>query len=87
MAEKDAFHRCPLGRTPKMPEGTLAMIGPVMHCLNGSPIVECWSGNIIHVGPVGAGHKMKLIMNFIAMSYISIFEIDFGREIRAFAAR
>ena len=63
------FVDAPLGRTPKeAAEGTLdAMIGASNDLFERiKPIVECWSGNIIHVGPVGAGHKMKLIMNFIA---------------------
>ena len=77
MAEKGMhFVDAPLGRTPKeAAEGTLdAMIGASDDLFERiKPIVECWSGNIIHVGPVGAGHKMKLIMNFIAMSYASLY--------------
>ena len=37
------------------------------------PIIETWAENIIHVGPLGAGHKMKLINNFVAMSYVAIY--------------
>jgi len=77
MAEQGMhFVDAPLGRTPKeAAEGTLdAMIGASDDLFERiKPIVECWSGNIIHVGPVGAGHKMKLIMNFIAMSYASLY--------------
>ena len=36
------------------------------------PIIETWAENIIHVGPVGNGHKIKLINNFIAMSYSAV---------------
>ncbi|SMX41686.1 NAD(P)-dependent oxidoreductase [Maliponia aquimaris] len=66
----------PLGRTPKEAEaGTLdAMVGAdpeVYECI--LPVIQCWAGNINHVGPVGAGHKMKLIMNSIAMSYAALY--------------
>ncbi|MHA6262569.1 NAD(P)-dependent oxidoreductase [Arenibacterium sp. CAU 1754] len=66
----------PLGRTPKeAEEGTLdsmvggddAIVAKVM------PVIECWAGNINHVGPTGNGHKMKLLMNFISMGYASLF--------------
>ena len=77
MAEKHMhFVDAPLGRTPKeAAEGTLdAMIGANDEMFERiKPIVSCWSGNIVHVGPVGAGHKMKLIMNFIAMSYAALY--------------
>ncbi len=66
----------PLGRTPKeAEEGTLdAMVGcddALFEQLK--PVISCWAGNITHVGPVGAGHKMKLLMNFISMGYVSLF--------------
>lgn len=66
----------PLGRTPKEAEaGQLdAMIGADQATLSKIlPVVECWAGNINHVGPVGAGHKMKLIMNFISMGYAALY--------------
>ncbi|SMX51139.1 NAD(P)-dependent oxidoreductase [Actibacterium lipolyticum] len=66
----------PLGRTPKEAEaGTLdAMVG----CDDATmakvkPVLECWAGNITHVGPTGSGHKMKLLMNFISMGYASLY--------------
>lgn len=66
----------PLGRTPReAEEGTLdAMVGadPEVYARI-LPVLECWAGNINHVGPVGAGHKMKLIMNSIAMSYAALY--------------
>ncbi|WP_425100148.1 NAD(P)-dependent oxidoreductase [Tropicibacter sp. S64] len=66
----------PLGRTPKEAEaGTLdAMVGAddsVFECV--LPIIQCWAGNINHVGGTGAGHKMKLLMNLIAMSYAALY--------------
>ena len=66
----------PLGRTPKEAEaGTLdAMVG----CDDATfarikPVLECWAGTINHVGPTGAGHKMKLVMNFISMGYAALY--------------
>ena len=66
----------PLGRTPKEAEaGTLdAMVGGSEEAVERvRPIIECWSGSINHIGPVGSGHKMKLIMNFMSMSYAAIY--------------
>ncbi len=37
------------------------------------PTVEAWAARIAHVGPVGAGHQMKLINNFMAMGYGAIY--------------
>ncbi|MDO5603619.1 MAG: NAD(P)-dependent oxidoreductase [Paracoccus sp. (in: a-proteobacteria)] len=66
----------PLGRTPKEAEaGTLdAMVG----CDDDTfgrirPVIECWASNINHIGPTGSAHKMKLVMNFIAMGYAAIY--------------
>ena len=66
----------PLGRTPKEAEaGTLdAMVGADAAVFaQVLPVIECWAGNINHVGPVGAGHKMKLLMNTISMAYAAIY--------------
>ncbi|NBR35320.1 MAG: NAD(P)-dependent oxidoreductase [Rhodobacteraceae bacterium] len=55
----------PLGRTPKeAEEGTLdAMVGAdAATFATVLPVIECWAGNINHIGPVGSAHKMKLIM-------------------------
>lgn len=66
----------PLGRSPKEAEEGLlnTFVGSDAKTLKEvRPIVETWAENIIHVGPVGAGHKMKLINNFVAMSYVAIY--------------
>lgn len=75
-AKGGKFVDAPLGRTPKeAEEGTLdAMVG----CDDATftqvkPILDCWAGNITHVGPTGSGHKMKLLMNFISMGYASLY--------------
>ncbi len=66
----------PLGRTPKEAEaGTLdAMVGCAPEVFERvKPIIDCWAGNITHVGETGSGHKMKLLMNFISMSYAALY--------------
>ncbi len=66
----------PLGRTPReAEEGRLnAFVGADKKTLKAlTPLLRTWAENIIHVGPVGSGHKMKLINNFVAMSYAAIF--------------
>jgi 3-hydroxyisobutyrate dehydrogenase-like beta-hydroxyacid dehydrogenase len=65
----------PLGRTPReAEEGRLnTFVGADAKTLKEvRPIIETWAENIIHVGPVGNGHKIKLINNFIAMSYSAV---------------
>ena len=37
------------------------------------PLIACWAATIAHVGPVGAGHKMKLINNFLSLGYASLY--------------
>lgn len=66
----------PLGRTPKEAEaGTLdAMVGASdTDYQRVKPVIECWAGNINHVGGPGAGHQMKLVMNFISMGYAAMY--------------
>ena len=71
-----AFVDAPLGRTPKeAEEGMLdAMVGAEPAVLEKvRPILECWTGSVTHMGPVGAGHKMKLLMNFLSLSYAALY--------------
>ena len=66
----------PLGRTPKeAEEGKLdAMVGCDEALLETvRPVIACWAGTIKRIGPVGSGHKMKLLMNFIGMSYGALY--------------
>ncbi|MGO8080355.1 NAD(P)-dependent oxidoreductase [Rhizobium ruizarguesonis] len=65
-----------LGRTPKeAEEGTLdAMVAGDDEIFERvRPVIECWAGRTIRVGAVGNGHKMKLLMNFIGMSYGALY--------------
>ena len=66
----------PLGRSPKEAEEGLlnTFVGADAKTYKEVlPIIQTWAENIIHVGPVGAGHKMKLVNNFVAMSYVAIY--------------
>jgi hypothetical protein len=66
----------PLGRSPKEAEQGLlnTFVGADSKTLNEVyPLIATWAENIIHVGPVGAGHKMKLVNNFVAMSYVAVY--------------
>ena len=66
----------PLSRTPKeAEEGTLdTMVGADPQTFATiEPVLRCWAGNVVHLGPLGLGHKMKLINNFVAMGYAALF--------------
>jgi len=75
------FIDAPLGRTPNEAEaGTLdTMVGADPETFaKVKPVLDCWAGNVVHLGPVGLGHKMKLINNFIAMGYAALFSEALG---------
>jgi 3-hydroxyisobutyrate dehydrogenase-like beta-hydroxyacid dehydrogenase len=69
------FADAPLTRTPKeAEEGRLnVMVGASVALFEEIlPLLKCFAENVFHVGGVGAGHKIKLINNFIAMSHASV---------------
>ncbi|REC94593.1 NAD(P)-dependent oxidoreductase [Kushneria indalinina] len=66
----------PLGGTPTQADaGELqAIVGGDESTLEAiRPVLESWTARILHVGPVGAGHTMKLLNNFLSMGYGAIF--------------
>lgn len=66
----------PLSRTPKeAAAGTLdCMVGASDEDFaRARPVLECFATKIVHVGPVGAGHTMKLLNNFLSISYAAIY--------------
>jgi len=70
------FCDAPLTRTPKeAEEGKLGVMmgGEAATFDKVKPIISCFADTISHVGPVGAGHAMKLVNNFLAMSYGAIY--------------
>lgn len=77
LAAKGArFADAPLSRTPKEAEaGTLdTMVGADDDTFALiEPVLQTWAGIIVRTGPVGTGHTMKLLNNFIAMGYGALF--------------
>ena len=70
-----AFVDAPLARTPADAEaGRLnTMVGASREDFEHvRPLLEVCCENIFHMGPVGAGHKTKLIYNFITMGYAAL---------------
>ena len=66
----------PLGRTPKEAwGGTLdTMVGAkddVFAKLK--PVLDTWAGKVVHIGGIGAGHKMKLLNNFLSLGYGALY--------------
>lgn len=76
LARKGAsFVDAPLARTPADAEaGRLnAMVGAEQNVFDRvRPILEAFCENIFHMGPVGSGHKTKLIYNFMTMGYAAL---------------
>lgn len=76
-AEKGvALIDAPLSRTPKEAwEGTLdCMVGASAEDFERlKPLIDTWSGVVVHVGDVGTGHTMKLLNNFVAMGYGALY--------------
>ncbi len=66
----------PLGGTPVQAEsGELAtMVGASDEVFERlKPVIESWTSAIVHIGPCGAGHKMKLLNNFLSMGYAALY--------------
>lgn len=70
-AKGGRFMDAPLTRTPKeAAEGRLGMmVGGEPSLLEElRPLLACVADTIIHVGPVGSGHKVKLLNNYLALT-------------------
>ncbi|MGC8469345.1 MAG: NAD(P)-dependent oxidoreductase [Acetobacteraceae bacterium] len=66
----------PLSRTPKDAwAGKLDVMigGGEADVARVRPLVECFAGRIIHTGPVGTGHTMKLLNNFLSLGYAALY--------------
>jgi len=69
------FVDAPLTRTPiEAGKGTLNAIvgGSAETFAKVEPVLQAFCENIFHVGDVGAGHTLKLINNFMAMSHVAV---------------
>lgn len=68
-----AFVDAPLARTPKeAEEGRLnSMVGASdADFARAQPVLAAFCENIFHVGPPGAGHTLKLVNNFLALTTV-----------------
>lgn len=69
------FLDAPMTRTPKeAAEGRLNLLvggdaGLLEEC---RPLLQCFAENITHVGPVGAGHSMKLLHNYVSLGMMTL---------------
>jgi 3-hydroxyisobutyrate dehydrogenase-like beta-hydroxyacid dehydrogenase len=66
----------PLSRTPKEAEaGTLdCMVGAdPADFERAKPVIDCFAAKVVHVGPTGAGHTMKLLNNFVSIGYAGLY--------------
>jgi 3-hydroxyisobutyrate dehydrogenase-like beta-hydroxyacid dehydrogenase len=70
-----AFVDAPLTRTPvEAEQGRLnTMVGADAKTFKAiKPVLDAFCENVFHVGPAGAGHKLKLINNFFAMGQVAL---------------
>jgi len=66
----------PLGRTPKDAwEGTVdVMVGGAPDAVaRAMPVLQAFAGRVTPTGPVGTGHTMKLLNNFLSMGYAALY--------------
>lgn len=85
-AKGAAYVDAPLARTPKeAEEGRLnAMVGADDATFErAKPILAAFCENIFHVGPPGAGHTLKLVNNFMAMTIVASIAEAFAVASRA----
>lgn len=71
-----AMADAPLGGTPVQAEaGQLStMVGATEATFARiQPVLACWAAAIVHLGPPGTGHKMKLLNNFLSLGYAALY--------------
>ena len=69
------FLDAPMTRTPKeAAQGRLNLLvgGDATLFEACRPLLACFAENINHVGPVGAGHSMKLLHNFVSLGMVTL---------------
>ncbi|CUJ69027.1 NAD(P)-dependent oxidoreductase [Achromobacter kerstersii] len=69
------FLDAPMTRTPKeAAEGRLNLLvgGDAALFEECKPILACFAENITHAGPVGAGHRMKLLHNYVSLGVVAL---------------
>lgn len=66
----------PLGGTPvQAAEGKLsAMVGADAAIFDRiRPVIDSWAATVVHLGPTGTGHKMKLLNNMLSLGYAALY--------------
>ena len=69
------FLDTPMTRTPKEAhEGRLNLLvgGDADLFAECRPLLACFAENITHAGPVGAGHRMKLLHNYVSLGFVTL---------------
>lgn len=69
------FLDAPMTRTPKeAAEGRLNLLvgGDAGLLEQLRPVLACFAEHITHVGPVGAGHGMKLLHNYVSLGMVTL---------------
>lgn len=69
------FLDAPMTRTPKeAAEGRLNLLvgGDAALLEECRPLLKCFAENVTHVGPVGAGHSMKLLHNYVSLGMVAL---------------
>lgn len=75
MASGGRFLDAPMTRTPKeAAEGRLNLLvgGDLALFEECQPILSCFAENIVHVGAIGAGHRMKLLHNYVSLGSVTL---------------
>lgn len=69
------FLDAPMTRTPReAAEGRLNLLvgGDAALLERVRPVLQCFAEHITHVGPVGAGHGMKLLHNYVSLGMVTL---------------
>ena len=69
------FVDTPMTRTPKEAEaGKLGLMtgGPEEVIARIRPVLDCFADTIVHAGPVGSAHQLKLINNFLSICHAAV---------------
>ena len=69
------FVDTPMTRTPKeAAAGKLGLMtgGPQAVIARIRPVLDCFADTIVHAGPVGSAHQLKLINNFLSICHAAV---------------
>ena len=75
LARGGRFCDAPMTRTPKeAAEGRLNLLvgGDAELFATCRPLLSCFAENIVHTGPVGSGHRMKLLHNYVSLGTVTL---------------